>query len=138
MVMRSAPLEYKYKQDNIPGAIAKAISEGQNERGRMYYRQILSRVEQLLHHSLSDRQLTKYLSKMVNEELLNRHDPTGKRGSKVYFSLTEKGQKKYGLKILGTNIEAQRRKRLYCLLFFFEVYKRTPLLTEKQLSRFRI
>ena len=63
MLMRSAPLEYKYKQDNIPGAIARVISdsEGQNERGRMYYRQILSKVEQLLHHSLSDRQLTKNL-----------------------------------------------------------------------------
>jgi DNA-binding PadR family transcriptional regulator len=118
--MRSAPLEYKYKHDNIPGAIARAISdtEKRNEKGRMYYRQILSRVEQLLHHSLSDRQLTKYLSTMVNEKLLNRYDPTGKRGSKVYFSLTEKGQKKYGLEILGTNIEVQRRKRLYCLLFF--------------------
>jgi len=137
MFMRSAPLEYKYKHENIPAAIARAISdtEKRNEKGRMHYREILSRVEQLLHHSLSDRQLTKNLSMMVYEKLLNRYDPTGKRGSKVYFSLTEKGQKKYGLKILGTNIEAQRRKRLYCLLFFFEVYKRTPLLTEKQLSR---
>ncbi len=131
MLMRSAPLEYKYKDDNIPGAIARAISE----KDRMHYRAILSRVEQLLHHSLSDRQLTNNLSTMVYEKLLNRYDPTGKRGSKVYFSLTEKCKKKYGLKILGTNIEAQRRKRLYCLLFFFEVYKRTPLLTEKQLSR---
>lgn len=72
---------------------------------------------------------------MVSEKLLNRNDPTGKRGSKVYFSLTEKGKRKYDLKILGPSIEVQRRKKLYSLLIFFEIYKRGSLLTERQLSR---
>lgn len=131
-------MEYKYKHDNIPYTIARAISDNkkQNRKDRMYYREIHSRIEQLLHHPLSHRQLVKNLSTMVNEKLLNRHDPTGKRGSKVYFSLTEKGMREYVLKILGIDKEVQRRKRLYNLLIFFEVYKRVPLKTEKQLSRF--
>lgn len=54
----------------------------------------------------------------------------------VYFSLTDKAKRKYGLRILGINKKVEERKRLYKLLIFFEVYKRRPLLTEKQLSRF--
>lgn len=131
-------MEYKYKQDNIRRTIARAIFDNKkrNRKNRMYYREIKSRVEELLHHPLSDIQLVKYLSKMVNENLLNTDDPSGRRGSKVYFSSTEKGMRKYGLKILGTDVQVQRRKRLYNLLIFFEVYKRMPLLTEKQLSAF--
>ena len=102
----------------------------------MHYSKIHSRVEQLLHHPLSDRQLVKNLSDMVYEKLLNRDDPTGRRGSKVYFSLTEKAKRKYNLKILGIDKKVEKRKSLYNLLVFFEVYKRRPLLTEKQLARF--
>ena len=131
-------MEHKYKQDNIPRAIARAIfeNEEQNKKDRMHYSKIHSRVEQLLHHPLSDRQLIKNLSKMVYEKLLNRYDPTGRRGSKVYFSLTEKAKRKYNLKILGTDKKVEKRKSFYKLLVFFEVYKRRPLLTEKQLARF--
>ena len=131
-------MEYKYKQDNIPRAIARAIFENkkQNKKDRMHYSKIHSRVEQLLHHPLSERQLAKNLSDMVYEKLLNRDDPTGKRGSKVYFSLTEKAKRKYNLKILGIDKKVEKRKSLYNLLVFFEVYKRRPLLTEKQLARF--
>lgn len=80
MFNRSAPLEYKYKQDNLPSTIARAIFDNkkQNRKDRMYYREIRSRVEQLLHHPLSNRQLVKNLSTMVNEKLLNRYDPTGR------------------------------------------------------------
>lgn len=138
IVKRSAPLQYKYKQDNIPATIARAIfdNEKENKESRMHYRKIKYRVEQLLHHPLSDRQLGKNLLIMENEELVHRDDPTGKRGSKVHFSLLDKGKRKYGLRIIGTNIEVERRRKLYNLLIFFEVYKRRPLLTQRQLSNF--
>ena len=132
-------MEYKYKQDNIPSAIARAIFDNkskQNRNDRMYYREIKSSVEQLLLHPLSDRQLVRNLSTMVDKKLLDRDDPTGRRGSKVYFSLTEKGTREYGLKILGIDEEVQRRKRLYNLIIFFEAYKRSPLITEEQLYQF--
>jgi hypothetical protein len=126
-------LEYKYKQDNLPSAIGRDIFD--NKENRMYYREIKSTVEQLLLHRLSNRQLGRNLSFMVDKKLLDRDDPTGRRGSKVHFSLTEKGMREYGFKILGTDAEVQRRKRLYNLLIFFEVYKRSPLITRRQLSQ---
>lgn len=125
-------MKYKYK-DNIAFAIAKALYDNKRE---MYYREIKEAVEKLLGHPLSDRQLVKYLEIMVNEKSLNRNDPTGKRGSKVHYSLTKKGIKKYGLRIIGTDTKTLRRKKLYNLLIFFEVYKRRPLLSKRQLSRF--
>jgi hypothetical protein len=129
-------MQYKYKEDNIPATIAKAIfeNEKENKESRMHYRKIKSSVEQILHHPLSDRQLCKHLKIMVDDGLLHRDDRTGKRGSKVYFSSTRKCEKKYGLKIIGTN-EVERRRRLYNLLIFFDIYKRMPLLTKKQLSK---
>ena len=129
-------MEYKYKQDNIPDAIARAIFDNnkQNRNDRMYYREIKSDVEELLHHPLSDRQLDRNLSSMVEKKLLNKDHLTGRL--KVYYSLTEKGMREYGLKIIGSDVEVQRRRRLYNLLIFLEVYKRSPLITRRQLSRF--
>ena len=127
-------MKYKYNQDNLPSTIARAIFN--NKQNRMYYSAIKSNVEQLLLHPLSDRQLVRNLSIMVDKKLVDRDDPTGRRGSKVHFSLTDKGRREYGLKIIGTDVEVQRRKRLYNLLIFFEVYKRSPLITGVQLSRF--
>ena len=130
-------MEYKYKKDNIPSTIVRAIldKEKENNKDTKYYREIKSSVERLLHHPPSDRQLCKNLGNMVNEGLLNRYDPTGKRGSKVYFSLTHECKVKYALKILGANKEVERQRRLYNLLIFFEIYKRMPLMTKKQLSK---
>ena len=68
-------MEYKYKQDNIPSAIARAIfeNEKQNKKGGMSYRNIHFKVEQLLNHPLSDRQLVKNLSNMAYEKLLTKY-----------------------------------------------------------------
>jgi hypothetical protein len=73
---------------------------------------------------------------MVNEKLLIRYDPTGKRGSRVTFSLTEKGKREFHLRILGTNKQTEKRKSLYQLLIFFEEFVRRDFITERQLNRF--
>jgi hypothetical protein len=119
MFFRSAPLEYKYKQDNIPSAIAKAIFENEKQNNRVHYNEIHRRIEQLLDHPVSHRQLGKYLSYMIIEKLLTREDPTGKRGSKVHFSFTNLGKRKYRLRILGIDEAIEKRKTLYQLLIFF-------------------
>lgn len=136
ILLRSAPLDYKYMDENIPRAIATAIFENkkQSKKDRINYNALHRRIVRLLKHSISQRQFGKQLNNMLHEKILNRYDPKGKRGSRVYFSLTQKGEKKYGLMILGNGKEVQRRKRLCSLLISFEVYKRGPLLTERQLS----
>lgn len=130
-------MEYKYKKENLPATIVRVIfdNEKENKKSRMYYRKIKSSTEKLLRHPLSDRQMCKNLDNMVIEGLLNRDDPTGKRGSKVYFSLTRECKMKYALKILGASKEVEKQRRLYNLLIFFEIYKRMPLLTKRQLAK---
>jgi hypothetical protein len=130
-------LQYKYQQENIPISIAKVTLESEKQsKDKVHYMQIHRGVEDLLGHPISDRQVLKHLSKMIDEKLLNRKDPTGKRGSKVFFWSTEKLRRKYHLKIIGIDEEVKKRKKLYLLLILFEIYKRGPLLTEKELSKF--
>jgi hypothetical protein len=73
---------------------------------------------------------------MVNENLLFKDDPTGKRGPKVYFSLTEKAKRRNTLGILGIDERVHKRRRLYQLLLFFEAIKRRNLLSKRQLNIF--
>jgi len=127
-------LEYKYKQENIPKAIARVILE--NKTGRIHHSKIRRGVKRILRHELSDRQLLKNLSTMVQKKLLDRDDPTGKRGSRVQYSLTETGERTYHLKILGTDKAVEKRKNLYQILLSFQEFKKTHQRTERQLGRF--
>lgn len=131
-------LSLNTEQDNIPEVIVKAIFDNkrQNKRETLHYSEIHRKVEGLLGHPISDRQLLKNLSELVHQKLLNRYDPTMKRGARVNFSLTDKCEMKYRLGIIGANNEVKKRESLYLLLIFFEAYKRRPLLTETQLARF--
>jgi hypothetical protein len=73
---------------------------------------------------------------MVDVEL-TKDDPTqGKRGSKVFYALTDKAKKKYRLGILGTDEKIEKCKNLYQLLIFYEVYKRSNPISERKLHRF--
>ena len=51
---------------------------------------------------------------MLEENILVKKDE-GKRGSSVYYSLSEKEMKDYGLNILGTGDEYHKRLSLYQL-----------------------
>jgi hypothetical protein len=74
---------------------------------------------------------------MTHEGELIKSDPTqGKRGSKVFYALTDKAKEKYFLRILGPDEKTRKRKYLYQLLVYFETYKRSPLITKRQLSKF--
>jgi hypothetical protein len=131
----SAPLKFKY-EENIFDAIKTVLLEADKNGRIMHYREIHEGVTNLLNTALSHRKFGQHLGYMVNEKLLYREDPTGKRGSKVYYSLTEKAKRKSRLKILGIDEKVEKRKSLYRLLLFFEAYKRRDLLTERQLNIF--
>lgn len=118
-------------QENLEEMIATVL-----EKGNAHTNEIHRNVERILGYSISDNKLRNRLSGMVNDNLLNKYDETGKRGTKVFYSLIEKGKRKHQLKILGTNTEVQKRKNLYQLVIFFEMYKRGSLLTKRQLQIF--
>jgi hypothetical protein len=131
------PLNYIYKQD-IFDALIKVFVENEknNKNSRIYYRDIRRKVIQLVSRQISFRDFEVHIEKMVEENILHKDDPTGKRGAKVYFSLTDKAKSKYSLNILGIDEKVKKRKGLYQLLIFYNAYKRRPLLTEKQLGTF--
>ena len=130
-----------YSHDNIPEAIVKALLENKKakklEPNRFHQADIKRRIEQILGHDITDRQLRKNLVDMKDQELLNRYDmKEGTRGYKVYYSLTDKAETMYTLKILGSDEIVERRKNLYQLLIFFRAFKRSSSITERQLHTF--
>lgn len=134
-------MRFIYKNDNIPEAIAKALLENEKltkgKENRLHQSDIQGRIVKIFSHEISYRQLRKNLLYMINDDLLQEDDPTGgKRGSKVYYSLTNKAKEKYNLKILGSDERVRRRKNLYRLLIFFEIFKTSNPVTRRQLYRF--
>ncbi|MGC1133313.1 MAG: hypothetical protein WA941_10850 [Nitrososphaeraceae archaeon] len=118
------------RHSNIEEMIATVL-----EKGKVHTNKIHRNVEKKLGYSISDNKLRNRLSGMVNDDLLNKYD-NSKRGTMVSYSLKERGKRKHQLKILGSNTEVRKRKTLYQLLIFFEMYKRQPLLTKRQLQIF--
>ena len=128
-------MKFKY-QENIFDAIKTVILEADKNGRRMHYRKIHRGVANLLGNRISYRKFEEHIEYMVKENLLFKDDPTGTRGSKVYFSLTEKAKRKNALEILGIDKRVQRRRGLYQLLLFFEAFKRRDLLSKRQLNIF--
>jgi hypothetical protein len=117
--------------------IASAILESKKiNKGGVHRNEVYRSVVDLLGHPLSQRQFCKYIDNMMLEKLLNKSDPKGKRGSKVYLSLTKKGSRKHHLKILGTDKLIERQKSLYQLIIFFQAFKRSELLSKRKLGIF--
>jgi len=125
---------------NISEAIVKVLLENKKAKKfevRLHQGDIQHKIEQILYHKVSYRQLRQNLTTMKDQELLNEYDTgEGKRGYKVYHSPTEKAEKMYILKVLGSDEIVERRKNLYQLLIFFEEYKTSNPLTHRQLGNF--
>ena len=128
-------MKFKYNQ-NIFDAIKTVLLEADKNGIRMHYRDIHKGVTNLLGSPISYRKFGEQLENMVNENLLLKEDPTGKRGSKVYFSLTGKAKRRNSLKVFGVDERVQRRRGLYHLLLLFEAFKRRNLLSKRQLNIF--
>jgi DNA-binding PadR family transcriptional regulator len=134
-------LGFIYSHNNIPEAIVKVLLENKKAKKggeiRLHQGEIRRRIGQILGHKISYRQVRKNLSSMRDQKLLNEYDlKEGKRGYKVYYSLTDKAETMYTLKILGSNEIVERRKNLYQLLIFFRAFKRSSSITERQLHSF--
>ena len=122
-------MELKY-QENLLEVIATVI-----EDKRIHHNEILRRCQVRLGYTISHNKILNRLSNMVDNGVLTKHG-TGRRGTKEFYSLTDKGKKKHQLNILGNDTKLQKRKSLYQLLIFFEAYKRGALLSKRQLSVF--
>lgn len=75
---------------------------------------------------------------MVKEKLLNKNEDMDSKLKirPVNCSLTEKAKKKQELKILHHDEEAKKRRNLFQLLIFFEVFRSRNPVTKRQLFNF--
>jgi hypothetical protein len=71
---------------------------------------------------------------MVNGNVVNKVDKTGKRGSKVYYALTEASKSQHQLRILKVDEDYEKKRSLYQILLYFHNFKRDELLTQRQLN----
>ncbi|MGH9982635.1 MAG: hypothetical protein ACRD8W_01615, partial [Nitrososphaeraceae archaeon] len=90
-------MQFINSNNNVPEAIVKAFLENKKAKkygeNRLHQGDINRRIEQVLDHEVSYIQLRKNLSTMKNQNLLNEYDvKEGKRGYKVYYSLTDKAE----------------------------------------------
>jgi hypothetical protein len=72
---------------------------------------------------------------MSKENRLHKED-SGKRGTQVIYSLTQKARKEYQLRILGIDKKAEKRRILYQKLFLFELYGSDYEVIEEDLDEF--
>jgi len=72
---------------------------------------------------------------MVNENIVNKIDKTGKRGSEVHYSLSDNARKQHQLRILKVDKDYETKRSIYQLLIYFHSFKRGELLKRKQLNK---
>jgi hypothetical protein len=72
---------------------------------------------------------------MVNENIVNKVDKTGKRGSKIYYSLSENARNQHQLRILKVDKDYETKRSIYQLLIYFHSFKRGELLKRRQLNK---
>jgi hypothetical protein len=93
------------------------------------------RIEVKLGYGLSHRDYASFLRIMEKEGLIIREDKTGKRGSKVYYHLTETAKIQHQLRILKVEKDYEKKRSLYQILLYFHIFKRGELMTRRQLGR---
>ncbi len=121
---------YKYRID-IFNSIADSLLQSETN---LTYSALYQKTLTKLDYPLSHRDFANCLQAMVSETTLSKFDETGKRGSKVYYSLSETAKQQQQLKILDIDDNYWKRRSLYQILLYFHSFKRGVLLSEKQLK----
>src|ERR671930_576307 len=86
----------------------------------LYNTELYRKIKEITGKNISYRDYNAALDDMVREDILQKTD---KRGSKVFYSLTENAVREYQHNLLGIDEETKRLRMLYQLLFFYEVGK---------------
>ena len=120
----------KYRQDIIEGIVNSLLKENEVTYTRLY-----DRVKKILGCALSYRDFGTHVNEMLQEKTLHKND-SGKRGTKVFYSLTESAIKGYQLEVLGVNEKSSKRRILYQLIFLRETHGLDYSIHEKDLDFF--
>lgn len=104
------------------------------EKNHLSHTDLYKKLIENKERKLSSRDFSKILAIMVEENQLTKID-TGKRGTRVYYSLTGHSKEKHELKILGEGERYEKRRQIYHLLLYYDVFKRNNLVTRVQLNK---
>lgn len=121
----------KFIYDEVRNGIFNILIKEENP---LTYTELYTKLNEKRERRISDRDFSKALADMVQAGELKKTD-TGRRGAKVFYSLTDLSKEKHQLLILGEGEAFEKRRQIYHLILYYEVFKRTDLLTKNQLAR---
>jgi len=131
MVVLLLPLQSKYRID-IFNTMAESLLQSETD---LTYSALYQKVLANIDYTLSHRDFVSCLQAMVNEYKVNKVDKTGKRGSKIYYSLSENARRQHQLRILKVDKGYETKRSIYQILLYFHSFKRGELLTRRQLNK---
>lgn len=124
---------YIYNQE-----IPKLIVEILIQNGEVQDSKIYNILIQKLKCTISQTTYNKHKKTLLEDGIIKRREITNsnKKIPPTFYSLTDKGKKDYNLRILDIHSSINKNRALYQLLLFFECYKRSNLMTERQFKNF--
>ena len=93
---------------------------------------------QQLNLKISYSTFNKFINNLLEKEIIKKRKVTDSNQiiPSTFISLTTKGKNDYNLRILEIQITTNKNRILYQLLLFFQCYKRSNLLSERQFKYF--
>jgi hypothetical protein len=93
---------------------------------------------QQLNSRISHSTFNKHINTLSKKEIINKRKVSNSNQiiPSTFISLTTKGKNDYNLGILDIQIATNKNRILYQLLLFFECYKRSNILSERQFKYF--
>ena len=91
-----------------------------------------------MNSKISQTTYNKYKNILLEKGIIKRREITdsNKKIPPTFYSLTQKGKMDYNLRISETGYTINKKRVLYQLLLFFDCYKRSNIITERQLKYF--
>jgi DNA-binding transcriptional ArsR family regulator len=123
-----------YINPQIFDSIIKILVRTDEMRSLMLYNKLVNELKKHFSYTTFDN----HLKRLIEIGYVNKRKETSSNYniSPIYYSLTNKGKKDYNLEILEISHLINKNRILYQLLLFFDCYKRSNILSERQFKNF--
>ena len=123
-----------YINPKIFDSIINSLIQTDEMRSSMLYKKLVNELKKHFSYTTFDN----HLKRLIEIGYVNKREETTSNYniSPIYYSLTNKGKKDYNLEILEIPHLINKNRILYQLLLFFDCYKRSNILSERQFKDF--
>ena len=123
-----------YIHQEIPKLIIEILIQNDELNYSKLYNMLILQLNLKISYTTFD----KYIDNLLKKEIIKKREVTriNQKISSTFFSLSTKGKNDYNLGILDIQITTNKNRILYQLLLFFECYKRSNILTQRQFKNF--